>query len=380
MPDAALDGTLVLDATSSFWASLGTGMLSDFGARVIRLEGVSDALDSDELQTSAHYQLANRNKESIHLDIGTANGRRVLEELVAKADVFGIDASFASVAEHRLDYDALAALKPDLIYARATGFGPEGPDRDLPALDELASARTGLMPVLPQPGQPPVYSASGQQYSSVMLALGVMLALWHREETGEGQVVDASLFAGNMYGASLDIQAFLAIGGDRFLQPVSRLDAGNPMSGTLYPTSDGLWVTLTMPDTDRWWPGLAAITGLDEHDERFNSHEKRCETYRLKLIDALEKAFRGQPAAHWRNVIEKRGLSADVIEVYSYPANDQQVLDNNFIIDQNGVERSGARSLGFPLYMSDTPATVRSAAPKPGEHTDALLREFGIAP
>ncbi len=374
MASGALDGTLVLDATASFWASLGTGQLADFGARVVRLEGISSTIDSAALMTPAHNELVNRNKQSARIDIAQPEGRRAFEHLVAKADVFAIDAPRAVVAEQRLDYTTLAALKPDLIYARATGFGPHGPDRDLLALDELAAARTGLMPVLPQPGQPPVYSGAGQQYSSVMLALGVMLALWHRDEAGEGQEVDASLFAGNMYGASLDIQAFLAIGGERFLQPVSRLDAGNPMSGTLYPTQDGLWVTLTMPDTDRWWPGLAAITGLNEHDACFDSHEKRCETYRLELIAALEEAFQKKDAARWREVIAERGLSADVIEEYSYPASDEQVLANNFIIEQNG-----SKTLGFPLYLSETPAELRSPAPEPGEHTEAILREFGLA-
>jgi crotonobetainyl-CoA:carnitine CoA-transferase CaiB-like acyl-CoA transferase len=368
---AALDGTLVLDATASFWAALGTGQLADFGARVIRLEGISSTIDSAALTTPAHNGLANRNKQSVRIDITRPVGRRAFEQLVAKADVFAIDAPRAAVDELRLDYATLGAFKPDLIYARATGFGTDGPDRDLPALDELAAARTGLMPVLPQPGQPPVYSGAGQMYSSVMIAFGVMLALWHRDETGEGQEVDVSLFAGNMYGASLDIQAFLAIGGERFLQPVSRLDAGNPMSGTLYPTSDGLWVTLTMPDTDRWWAGLAAVTGLDAADARFDSHEKRCETYRLELIAALEAAFQTKSAAHWRHVIAERGLSADVIEEYSYPAADEQVLRNNFILEQDG-----SKTLGFPLYMSETPAELRSPAPAVGHHTKEVLREL----
>ncbi len=155
---------------------------------------------------------------------------------------------------------------PGLIYARGSGFGPEGPDRDLPALDELAAARTGMMPILPQPGQPPVYPGHGQMYTAVMLAFGVLTALHHRRQTGEGQQVDTSLLAGNMYGASLDLQAFLAIGGERFLQPISRLDAGNPMSGTMYMSADGLWVTLTMPDTDRWWPAFAPLVDLDVAD------------------------------------------------------------------------------------------------------------------
>jgi formyl-CoA transferase len=367
---SALDDLLVIDTTASFWASAGVAMLADFGARVVQVElpPLRDAVLQDAaLETPPHDALAHRNKERIALDLSKAEGRRVLEQLVARADVFATDAPTPVLEEHRLDYKTLATLRGDLVYARGSGFGRDGPDREAPALDELAAARTGVMPTLPQPGQPPVYAASGQMYSAVMLAFGIMTALWHRAETGEGQEVDVSLLGGNMYGASLDLQAFLAMGGERFLQPVDRLDAGNPMSGTLYPTSDGLWVTLTMPDTDRWWPGLAEITGLDVDDARFNSHEKRCETNRLDLIATLERAFRQRPADHWRNVIDEKQLSADVIEDYSYPANDAQALRNEFIIEQGGV-----KALGFPIYMSETPALLRNVGQSNGALRDLL--------
>jgi formyl-CoA transferase len=362
----ALNDILVLELTSSFWASAGSGLLADFGARVIRIDDHPSPVrySDDPAANASLHELANRNKESVALDLSSAVGRSAFDDLVRKCGVVVADGA-------RLDYPSLVSLKPDVIYARGSGFGPGGPDAGASALDELAAARTGLMPVLPQPGQPPVYTGAGQMYSSVMLALGVMIALWHRNETGEGQEVDVSLLAGNMYGASLDLQAFLAMGGERFLQPVSRLDAGNPMSGTLYLTSDGLWVTLTMPDTDRWWPGLAEITGLEVNDERFDSHEKRCEDNRLLLIDLLERAFRQKPAAHWRDTFNKLQLSADVIEEYSYPANDEQARINNFII-----EADGAKSFGFPLYMSDSEATVRAPAPQPGKHTASVLREL----
>ncbi len=252
----ALDGLLVLDTTTEFWASLGVALLGDFGAQVIKIEAPSSRRERDP--GTWHYlnELANRNKLSLALDTEPAEGRAALEGLVKKADVFVADGLIPDLEQRRLDYASLAALKPDLIYAHGSGFGPAGPDRDAPAIDELAAARTGIMPVLQQPGQPPVYTEAGQMYSSVMLAFGVMAALRHRAQTGEGQVVTTSLLAGNMYGASLDIQAYLAMGGERFLQPVDRLDAGNPMSGVLYRASDGRWVTLTMPDTDRWWPDL----------------------------------------------------------------------------------------------------------------------------
>ena len=103
-----------------------------------------------------------------------------------------------------------------------------------------------------------------------------------------------------MYGASLDLQAYLAIGGERMLQPISRLDAGNPMSGTVYMSEDGPWVTLTMPDTDRWWPIFAPLVELDVDDPRFDTHDKRCGANRLEMMQVLEAAFRRKPAAHWR--------------------------------------------------------------------------------
>jgi crotonobetainyl-CoA:carnitine CoA-transferase CaiB-like acyl-CoA transferase len=213
-------------------------------------------------------------------------------------------------------------------------------------------------------------------YTAVMLALGIALALQHRDATGEGQEVDVSLLAGNMYGASLDVQAFLAMGGERFLHPVARSDAGNPMSGVLYPSQDGRWVCLTMPDTDRWWPGFAAMIGLDQNDPRFDSHEKRCGENRLELIQALEDRFRRQPAAHWKRELTARQLSADVIEEFDYPANDPQAFRNRYILELDRPGVGPIKTLGFPLFMSETPARLRRNAPCRGQHSAEVLHEL----
>jgi len=363
---------------------LGAALLADFGARVIRVERLPEARErwgkngSEDAQPPWDYrfELANRNKLSLAVNLDEAPGHQILEGLVRQADVFISDRPRKFIEEARLDYATMASIKPDIVYARASGFGPKGPDRDLPALDELAAARTGMMPIMPQPGQPPVFAASGQMYTVVMLAFGVVTALHHRHETGEGQEVDVSLFAGNMYGASLDIQAYLAMGGDRFLHPVSRFDAGNPMSGTLYTSKDGRWVTLTMPDTDRWWPGLAAILGLDPTDPRFDSHEKRCDVNRLELIKVFEDAFRQQPGDHWRTLFTERQLSADVIEDYSFPANDEQALRNRYIMELGHPHLGSIKTLGFPIFMSDSTARLDRTAPCLGQHSAEILREM----
>jgi crotonobetainyl-CoA:carnitine CoA-transferase CaiB-like acyl-CoA transferase len=381
---SALADVVVLDLTDEFWSSLGTALLGDFGARVIRLDVLPESRARGPSPDGRHppaswdyrFELANRNKLSVAVDIRRPPGREILEGLVRHADVVVTDWPRGRLAELRCDYDTLVGLKADLIYARASGFGPEGPDRDLPALDELAAARTGMMPILPQPGEPPVYAGSGQMYTTVMLAFGVVTALQHHQRTGEGQEVDVSLFAGNMYGASLDLQAYLAMGGERFLHPVSRLDAGNPMSGTLYPTKDDRWVTLTMPDTDRWWPGFAPLVDLDPADPRFDSHEKRCEANRLELIAVLEAAFRRRPADHWRRVFDERQLSADVIEDYAYPAADEQARRNRYILDLDHPHLGRITTLGFPIFMSDSPARLDRMAPCIGQHSAQVLHEM----
>jgi formyl-CoA transferase len=372
-----LEGVVVLDLTEAFWSALGAALLADFGAEVIRIEDV--CVGRERLTPRSGWdheaELAERNKTSLAVDLAGEAGRGIVRELVRQADVLVTDWPLGRLNEAGFDYASLSGLKPDLIYARGSGFGPKGPDRDLPALDELAAARTGMMPILPQPGKPPVYAGVGQMYTTVMLAFGVALALRHRQETGEGQEVDVSLLAGNMYGASLDVQAFLAMGGERFLHPVSRLDAGNPMSGVLYPSADDRWICLTMPDTDRWWPGLAAIVGLDPNDPRFDTHDKRCGENRLEMIRVLEERFRQKPAAHWKRVLTEQQLSADVIEQYDYPAGDEQVRQNRYILelDRPGVGR--VKTLGFPIFMSETPARLDRTAPCRGQHSAAILHD-----
>ena len=373
----ALDNVVVLDLTTAFWSSIGTALLADFGAQVVKVDNLpGPGAGAGVSGWDYKAELAQRNKLSLALNLDDEAGCAILRELVRECDVLVTDWPRAEIERRGLDYVSLCALRPDIISAWASGFGPKGPDRDLPALDELAAARTGMMPILPQPGQPPVYAGAGQMYTAVMLAFGVALALHHRQATGEGQEVDVSLFAGNMYGASLDVQAFLAMGGERFLHPVARLDAGNPMSGILYPSQDGRWVCLTMPDTDRWWPGLAAIVGLDPNDPRFDSHEKRCGEHRLELIRVLEEAFRQRPADHWKRELTVRQLSADLIEEFDYPANDPQAFRNRYILELDRPGVGHVKTLGFPIFMSETPARFNRAAPCVGQHSAEILHEL----
>ncbi len=379
----ALEGVVVLDLTSELFASLAGALLGDFGATVIRVENLSDPRKVDHDRDGMHPperwnsldELAHRNKQSLAVDLDEPVGREILAKLVGGADVFLTDMPFQAAEEKAWDYESLCKLKPDIVYARGSGFGPEGPDRDLPAYDELAAARTGVMPTLVQPGEPPVYTGVGQMQTAVMLALGIVMALYHRDESGEGQIVDASLLGGNMYSQSLDMQAYLAMREDRFLEPISRLDSSNPMSGPMYPSADGRWVTLAMPDTDKYWPAFAEIVGLDVEDPRFDSHEKRCGEHRLEMMQVLEEAFGRQPGSHWKRELDAKQLPADVIEKYDYPASDPIAAANRYILSLDHPSHGPIQSLGFPIYMSESPARLRGMAPCVGQHSAEILQE-----
>ena len=375
----ALAGIRVVDLTVEFWGSIGAVLLADFGAQVIRVEALAERpRDDDEPEPGAWNalaELAQRNKQSLAVDLTSARGRELVQALAAKADVVITDRARTELVAFGLDYATLATRKADLIYARGSGFGPKGPDADLPAIDELAAARAGMMPILPQPGQPPVYPGHGQMYTAVMLAFGILTALHHRQKTGEGQEVDTSLLAGNMYGASLDLQAYLAIGGERMLQPISRLDAGNPMSGTMYMSQDGPWVTLTMPDTDRWWPIFAPLVELAVDDPRFDTHDKRCGANRLEMMQVLEAAFRRKAAAHWRAMFQEHQLSADIIESYEFPVADPQVYRNRYLVELDDPSHGKQTMLGFPIFMSETPARLYRGAPSRGQHGAEILHD-----
>jgi formyl-CoA transferase len=367
----------VLDLTRQFSAALSAAFLGDFGARVIRLE--MHPADRGEATGRWNHEadLIHRNKLSVMLKPGTQRGREVLAALAAKADVIVTDWQLDELAAIGLDYAGASALRPDIVFARLSGFGPEGPDKDLPAIDELAAARTGAMPMLPQPGQPPVYTGAGAMHATGQLAFGIVTALLHRLQSGEGQEVDVSLFGANMYGSALDLQAFLAIGhGDRLLNPISRLDVSNPMSGSVYKSADGRWVTLTMPDTDRWWPAFCAIVGLAQDDSRFDTHEKRTAINRPALIAELEERFARQSADHWRREFQEKQLSADIIEQFDFPANDTSAYANRYIINVEHPSFGAVKTLGFPVWLSNNPAQLDRLAPGVGQHTDQVLHEL----
>ncbi len=298
-----LEGIRVLDMTIWQQGTYGAAMLADMGADVIKVEGPDSPDPGRGLQhaeglppgVSPYFEAHNRNKRGIVVDAKHAQGRQVLLRLASTTDVF-VQNMRKGVAERLgLGYDDLRAVNPRIIYASASGYGDLGPERELPSMDIMAQARGGLMSVVGGPDDPPFSAPVGlaDQVGAMWLAYGIMVALFHRERTGEAQAVDCSLLGGQVALQSFNIGVYLASGQPPQRRP--RTEA-QPL-WNMYRCADGRWLVIGLPQGDRWWAGLCAALELDHlaDDPRFCSLLARSQNNR-ELIAVLDERFAGLPA------------------------------------------------------------------------------------
>jgi len=391
----SLNGIRVIELGSSAPLSLGTAYLADFGAEVVKIEGIeddpvrrTDAMPEPYRSEWDYWRdFLDRNKKSVGLDLGTERGGEVARRLVEKADVFATDVNPREADALCLDYEAMSASSPRLVYAACSCLGPHGPDSDMPVVDELAAARTGVMPILPQPEQPPTYYGGGEVIAALCLAYGVAAAICHRDRTGEGQRVDASLLGANAYWAAYMFQAYL---GTYFLPPESLVegifsplkpmwknDGGQPL-GNVYPTSDK-WIFMGFPHTDLYWHDFCQTIECEwlEHDPRFENHAKRCVLEnRRQLAAILDEAFSKRTVGEWLKRWEGKRYRIDCVQSPEDVVEDEQARDNGYIIDLNHPSCGRIRLLWNPIQCSATPPVLSSLAPCLGQHNLEVLRDW----
>src|SRR5439155_26520564 len=215
----ALEGIRVLDLTIWQQGPMSTAMLADWGADVVKVEGPDSPdpgrslirYDRSPGGPNAYFETHNRNKRGIVLDLKAAAGRALFYRLVESADV--VIQNFRPGVCERLgiDYESLRRVRGDVVYCQASGFGLKGPDAQRPALDRLAQARGGLMSVTGEPDAPPTRTFGGMadQVSAFLLAFGIVTALFHRQRTGDGQMVDGSLLQGQIALQAFNIGSYL---------------------------------------------------------------------------------------------------------------------------------------------------------------------------
>ena len=379
-----LDGVRVIDWTIWQQGPVCSAMLGDLGADVIKVEervggdpgrgmGKLSGVDLTD-RPNFYFEANNRNKRGLTVDLKKPEGREIIYRLVEKSDVFVQNFRKGVAGRLGIDYAALRRHNPKLIYATATGYGPEGPESGDPSFDQLGLARSGIMLAAGEPDMPPLAIAGGiaDQMGAIMLAYGILAALLARERFGVGQEVDASHLGSMMALQGLSVSARLMWG---FAIPrMPRKFQSNPLWNH-YQCQDGRWICLGMLQPDRYWADFCRVIGRPElaTDERFDNMRSRAANAPA-AIEILDAAFATKPLAEWLRVLRAGGdfIFCHVNAVDDLPA-DPQVQANQYVTDFEHPRFGHTQVMGIPVRLRETPGSVRLPAPEFGEHTEDIL-------
>lgn len=379
----------VLDVASFIAGPAATTILSDFGADVIKIEPPGSGDPSRNLYkvppnpvSSSNYmwQVTNRNKRSIALNLKSPQGQSVLRKLVGWADVLVVNFPPPVRAGLHVTYEEVAPINPRLIYADITGYGNSGPDAAEPGFDITAYwARSGLMDATRDAGCPPAMPIPGlgDQATATTLYAAILTGLYRREKTGQGCHVSAALVAEGMWAAGIWVQA--ALDGARFYPRIDRRHPPDPLVNT-YQTADQRWFLL-VAEGEKWWGALAGALGHPEWvtDERFSSAERR-NAHTDVLTPLLEEAFAAHPFDYWREVLVHARIPFSLVQTVEELAHDPQLRANNFLVPiADGSD--GAQTLHLtvdsPVHIEQETKVPPRVAPALGQHTRAILTQLG---
>jgi crotonobetainyl-CoA:carnitine CoA-transferase CaiB-like acyl-CoA transferase len=360
------------------------GILADWGADVVKIEPPSGdparmfgRMLQIESGANPPFEMDNRSKRSIVLDLGTDDGRKVAFELLADADVFVTNVRPAALERLGLDFDEVAARNPGLVYGLITGYGMAGPDADRAAYDVAAFwARAGLADLLTRPGDTPPFQRGGMGDHSVgmTLAAAVCAALVARQQSGTGQMVSTSLYRQGAYTVSFDLNTLLLTG-----QQVAigqRESMGNPCMNN-YAAGDGRRFWIVGLQGDRHWPALCRAVGRTDwfDDARFATARARA-LNASALIGELDALFAAKSLDEWATVFaaEPDFFWSPVNSISDVLADGQFHAAGGVVYVPDG--ESSQPMVATPADFHGTPWEPRATAPGLGEHTDEILAEL----
>jgi crotonobetainyl-CoA:carnitine CoA-transferase CaiB-like acyl-CoA transferase len=359
-------------------------MLADMGADVIKLEKMPGGDDTRRSvpptvgDESAAYLMMNRNKRGIAVDLKTEDGKAVLRRLLADADVMTENYRGGVMERMGFGYERLRRDNPKLIYCSISGFGRSGPYADRAGFDLVAQGMSGLMSITGEgPGRPPVKVGAPVTdiTAGVLAAMGILAALHHRARTGEGQMVDTSLFEAGIIHTYWQSAIALATG----MAP-GPMGSAHPLNAPYqaFQTRDG-WITIGAANQTNWLR-LVEVLGVPQlaDDVRFATNPSRMQ-HLGELEAALAPYFRERGSAEWLELLERASVPAgpvlDVLQMHA----DEQTIAREMIVDTSHGKLGKVKTVGLPVKFSHTPGKVRRAAPVYGEHTREVLREHGFA-
>ena len=382
--DHLLEKITVIDCASYIAGPAAATIMSDFGARVIKIESpdIGDSYRSllrlpglPESDENYPWILTSRNKESLALDLKFKEAHVILHKLIKKADIFITNYPFPIRAKLKINSEDILEENKKLIYASLSPYGEKGEEKDKTGYDATAWwARSGLMhAVRNNSNSEPSSSTPGMGDHPTASALfgAIMMALYKREITGEGSEVSSSLMANGLWSNGIYNQAALC--GANFVE-----NTGRGTKGALaekYKCKDGRWFILVMLNEEREWPLLLRCLKREDvnDDKRFNTREGRAKNS-LELMKILDEEFLSKDWGQLKELFEKSGVTfGSISEPYDH-INDQQISDNEFFT--KFTDKEDLLTVDSPIFMKDEKKRKPQTAPEIGEHTRQILEEL----
>src|SRR3954453_13883941 len=386
--EGPLGGVMVLDLTRALAGPHAGMILGDLGARVIKVETPRGGDDSrgwgppfvgeGDRRESTYFMSANRNKESITLDLKTEQDRGVLAELVRRADVLLENFRVGVLDRLGFSVERLHELNPRLVIGSIPGFGHDGPESGRAGYDQIAQGEGGLMSVTGTEQPTKVGVPIADLLAGMNLAYGVVAALHERHASGVGRVVRTSLLSG-----VVGVHAFQ---GTRWL-----LGHEVPgIAGAHHPAIApyGMFETASSPvqvavGSEGLWRTFAAAVGLDADEERFRTNRERV-AHRPDLVTVIEEIFAAEPAEHWLDLLVFDGIPAGKVrsmdDVYSW----EQVRSQGLVLEVDHPSYGALELTGSPLRFDDNPFSggrgTHVAPPTLGQHSDEIRAWLAESP
>jgi crotonobetainyl-CoA:carnitine CoA-transferase CaiB-like acyl-CoA transferase len=339
-------------------------LLGDLGADVIKVE--QPKIGDPARRNPGFFRGLNRSKKSITLDLKKPSAKAILIRLAKKADVFTEGFRPGVIKRLGLDYETLSRINPRLIYCSISGYGQDGPYRDLPGHDLNYMAMAGMLDSIRDKdgNHIPPGIAIGDLSSGMFATIGIMAALMARGHTGKGQYVDVSMFDGLLSWMSIRFGLFFNTGSSE--RPY---DAGYGV----FKAGDGKPFTLGIAHEDWFWERLCKATGLDEYQEiRVSERHQR----KKELADKLQLVFSKKSRDEWIKILVEADVPVAPVNTPEQALEDPQVIFRQMIQEIKLSSGESLRQVAFPIMLSETPAKIQSPPPELGEHTEeVLLRE-----
>ena len=379
-----LEGYRVLDLSVWQQGSYASAMLADMGADVIKIESYSNpdpgrtTVAGGSSERNAYFHSLNRGKRSILLDLKSEAGREVFWRLVESADVFHNNMRGGVLERLGIDFARIQQVNPRCIMSSATGWGHLGPDATTGAMDTLAQARGGFMASTGEGQEGPPTMAGFPQadhVGAIVSGYSIVLALLHRERSGEAQEVNTSL-----YGSQMAIQTFNITGAmwaDE-MRPRLRHDERRP-TWNHYQGRDARWFMIGALPADKWWVEFCEVMGApDLAEPPYVTAEDR-QARNPEVIARMDAIFATRTRDEWVQAFQARSLLVQPVADWLDVGRDPQAWANGYMVQVPDEVGQPWPMVGSPVHLSKTPAQIRAQAPAFGQHTEEVLLELGYS-